>query len=293
LPRLHNGAIGMAARIIDGKALAAQVRAECAPRVAALVARGVTPGLAVILAGDDPASRAYVGNKVRACAEVGMRSRLIELPATVAQAEMLARVRALNADPAVHGILIQLPLPQGLDEAAILAEVAAGKDVDGFHVVNRGELLSGHTRFPPCTPAGVMRMLEHAGVPLRGANAVVVGRSNTVGKPMALMLLGRDATVTICTSKTRDLAAECRRADVLVVAVGRARIVTGDMVKPGAVVIDVGINRAADGRLVGDVDYASVSAVAGQITPVPGGVGPMTVAMLVANTLVAAEAAAR
>ncbi len=278
----------MTAQRIDGKALAEQVLAECAAKVQDLGRRGVRPGLAVILVGDNPASRAYIGNKVKACGRVGVHSQVHEFAAGTPQAEVIARVRALNADPAIHGILVQLPLPAGLDEAAILAEVAASKDVDGFHVINRGDLLGGHTRFPPCTPAGMMRMLEHAGVDLGGKHAVVVGRSNTVGKPMALLLLGRNATVTICTSKTVDLASHTRRADVLVVAVGRPGLVTGDMIKPGAIVLDVGINRTAEGRLVGDVDFASAEQVAGHITPVPGGVGPMTVAMLVVNTIEAA-----
>jgi methylenetetrahydrofolate dehydrogenase (NADP+) / methenyltetrahydrofolate cyclohydrolase len=278
----------MTAKRIDGKALAEQVLAECAAKVSALGARGIRPGLAVILVGDNPASRAYIGNKVKACARVGVHSEVHEFAAGTAQGEIIAKVRALNADPAIHGILVQLPLPAGLDEAAILAEVAADKDVDGFHVVNRGDLLGGHTRFPPCTPAGMMRMLDQTGISLRGKDAVVIGRSNTVGKPMALLLLARDATVTVCTSKTVDLASHTRRADVLVVAVGRPGLVTGDMIKPGAIVLDVGINRTADGRLVGDVDFASAEAVAGYITPVPGGVGPMTVAMLVVNTIAAA-----
>jgi len=278
----------MAARRIDGKALAEAVLEECRGRVQALAARGVRPGLAVILVGDNPASRAYIGNKVKACGRVGVHSVVHEFPQAATQDEVIVRVRELNADPSIHGILVQLPLPRHLDEAAILAEVSAAKDVDGFHVVNRGDLLGGHTRFPPCTPAGMMRMLESIDAPLRGARAVVVGRSNTVGKPMALLLLGRDATVTVCTSKTADLAAETRRADVLVVAVGRPGLVTGDMIKPGAVVLDVGINRTAEGRLVGAVDFASAEPVAGWITPVPGGVGPMTVAMLVVNTLAAA-----
>jgi methylenetetrahydrofolate dehydrogenase (NADP+)/methenyltetrahydrofolate cyclohydrolase len=278
----------MAARRIDGKALADTVLEECRTRVEALAARGVHPGLAVILVGNNPASRAYIGNKVKACGRVGVRSVVHEFPDTATQAEVADRIRELNADPSIHGILVQLPLPHPLDEAALLAEVSAEKDVDGFHVVNRGDLLGGHTRFPPCTPAGMMRMLDSVGTPLRGCQAVVVGRSNTVGKPMALLLLGRDATVTVCTSKTVDLAEQTRRADVLVVAVGRPGLVTGDMIKPGAVVLDVGINRTADGRLVGDVDFASAEPVAGWITPVPGGVGPMTVAMLVVNTLAAA-----
>ena len=279
----------MAAQRIDGKALAEQVLAECRGKVDALIARGIKPGLAVILVGDNPASRAYIRNKVKACATVGAHSEVHELPAESTLEQVIARVRQLNADPAIHGVLVQLPLPKGLDEAAILAEVAVAKDVDGFHTMNRGDLFSGHTRFPPCTPAGMMRMLESIGVPLTGKHAVVVGRSNTVGKPMGLLLLGRDATVTLCTSKTVDLASHTRRADVLVVAVGRPGLVTGDMIKPGAIVLDVGINRTAEGRLVGDVDFASAEQVAGYITPVPGGVGPMTVAMLVVNTLEAAQ----
>jgi len=283
----------MAAQRIDGKTLAEQVLAACRTEVQALALGGPgpgrQPGLAVILVGDNPASRAYIRNKVKACASVGVHSEVHELPADASEAQVLDQVRRLNADPAIHGILVQLPLPAGLDEAAILAEVSVTKDVDGFHTLNRGQLFSGHPRFPPCTPAGMMRMLESIGVPLIGKHAVVVGRSNTVGKPMALLLLGRDATVTICTSKTVDLASHTRRADVLVVAVGRPGMVTGDMVKAGAIVLDVGINRTADGRLVGDVDFESVQAVAGYITPVPGGVGPMTVAMLVVNTIAAAR----
>ncbi len=278
----------MTAQRIDGKALADQVLSECRARADALATRGTRPGLAVVLVGDNPASRAYVRNKVRACGAVGVHSEVIELPASASQAEVVEVVRRLNVDPSIHGILVQLPLPAGLDEPAILAEVMAAKDVDGFHALNRGDLFSGHTRFPPCTPAGMMRMLDSIDVPLRGREAVVIGRSNTVGKPMALLLLGRDATVTVCTSKTVDLAAHTRRADVLVVAVGRPGLVTGDMVKPGAIVLDVGINRTDDGRLVGDVDFASVEPVAGYLTPVPGGVGPMTVAMLVVNTIAAA-----
>ena len=278
----------MAAQRMDGKALAAQVLEECRQKVDALAARGVRPGLAVVLVGDNPASRAYVRNKVKACATVGVHSEVVEMSATASQSDVLDVVRRLNVDASIHGILVQLPLPAGLDEAVILAEVKAAKDVDGFHTLNRGDLLSGHTRFPPCTPAGMMRMLDSIGAKLTGKDAVVVGRSNTVGKPMGLLLLGRDATVTLCTSKTVDLAAHTRRADVLVVAVGRPGIVTGDMVKPGAIVLDVGINRTADGRLVGDIDFDSVEQVAGHVTPVPGGVGPMTVAMLVVNTIEAA-----
>jgi methylenetetrahydrofolate dehydrogenase (NADP+)/methenyltetrahydrofolate cyclohydrolase len=279
----------MAARLIDGKALAAQVRAELKPAVAALAARGARPGLAAILAGDDPASQVYVRNKVRACEETGVRSELHEFPASVAQAALLERIAALNADARVHGILVQLPLPSQVDAERVLAAVAPEKDVDGFHADNLGRLVRGAPRYVPCTPAGVLRLIEHAQVPLAGRHAVVIGRSSIVGKPLALLLLQRDATVTICHSKTADLAELARRADVLVAAVGRARLVTAGMVKPRACVIDVGIQRGKDGKLIGDVDFEPVRQVAGWITPVPGGVGPMTVAMLVANTVRATE----
>lgn len=280
----------MAARILDGKSLAAQVRAAVKEQVAALAQRGIRPGLAVILAGDDPASRVYVRNKVRACEETGVRSELYELPASVAEEALIERVLALNDDEAVHGILVQLPLPRHVNAARVLANVAPPKDVDAFHTANLGALLEGHPRLLPCTPAGVMRLLEHAGVALAGAHAVVIGRSNIVGKPLALLLLQKDATVTVCHSKTRDLAALTRSADVLVAAVGRPKLVTGAMVKPGACVIDVGVNRLPDGRLAGDVDFASVAEVAGAVTPVPGGVGPMTIAMLLENCVRAAAA---
>jgi len=279
----------MTARLIDGKALAAEVRAALRPAVGALAARGARPGLAAIVAGDDPASRVYVRNKVRACEEVGVRSELHEFPADVAERALLECVAGLNRDPAVHGILVQLPLPAHLDTERVLAAVSPAKDVDGFHVENLGALLRGAPRFVPCTPAGVLRLLDHAGVPLAGRHAVVIGRSNIVGKPLALLLLQRDATVTICHSKTARLAELARQADVLVAAAGRPRMVGADMVKPGACVIDVGTSRTADGKLSGDVDFAAASKVAGWITPVPGGVGPMTVAMLVANTVRATE----
>jgi methylenetetrahydrofolate dehydrogenase (NADP+)/methenyltetrahydrofolate cyclohydrolase len=278
----------MPARILDGKALAAQIRTGLKAKVAALVRHGVTPGLAVILAGDDPASKVYVRNKTSACEEVGVRSQQIDYPASVTQEELIARIRKLNADPAVHGILVQLPLPKGIDSARVLAAVAPEKDVDGFHESNLGALLAGKPRVVPCTPAGVMRLLEHAGVALAGKHAVVIGRSNIVGKPVALLLLQKDATVTICHSKSRNLEMETGKADILIAAVGRAKLVTAAMVKPGAVVIDVGVNRLADGKLAGDVDYAAVREVAGMITPVPGGVGPMTVAMLIHNAVNAA-----
>jgi len=279
----------MAAKIIDGKALAAQLRASLKPAVEALAARGTRPGLAAILAGDDPASRVYVRNKVNACEETGVRSELHEFSLGVPERTLLECIAALNRDPQVHGILVQLPLPAHLDAERVLAAVAPAKDVDGFHAGNLGSLLRGAPRLLPCTPAAVLRLLDHAGVPLAGRHAVVIGRSNIVGKPLALLLLQRDATVTICHSKTAQLAELARRADVLVAATGRPRMVGAEMVKPGACVIDVGTSRSADGKLVGDVDFAAVKDIAGWITPVPGGVGPMTVAMLVANTVRAAE----
>ncbi len=281
----------MAARIIDGKALAADLRRELAPRVAALAARGVRPGLAVILVGDHPASHVYVRNKVRACEETGIDSRHIALPADVRQPELLAAIATLNADPAIHGILVQLPLPPHIDADRVLEAIAPQKDVDGFHPMNSGALLAGRPGFVPCTPAGIMVMLDRAGVTLRGKRAVVVGRSNIVGKPMALLLLQRDATVTVCHSKTKDLPGLTREADVLVAALGRPKAISAAMVKPGACVVDVGINRLEDGTLAGDVDTAATMDVAGWITPVPGGVGPMTVAMLIANCIRAAEQA--
>jgi methylenetetrahydrofolate dehydrogenase (NADP+)/methenyltetrahydrofolate cyclohydrolase len=279
----------MTARIIDGTALSRELRAALSERATRLTNQGRQPGLAVVLVGDDPASRIYVRNKVRACAEAGVYSETHELSAQAAQGEIIERIHALNADPRIHGILVQLPLPKHIDEGKVLAAVKAEKDVDGFHLQNVGSLVIGQPGQVPCTPAGCMAMLDHIGVDLTGQEAVVVGRSNIVGKPMALLLLQRSATVTICTSKTRDLAAHTRRADVLVVATGKPRLVTGDMVKPGAVVIDVGINRLPDGKLVGDVDFEAVKEKAAWITPVPGGVGPMTITMLLANTIRAAE----
>jgi methylenetetrahydrofolate dehydrogenase (NADP+) / methenyltetrahydrofolate cyclohydrolase len=281
----------MAAKIIDGKALAAQIRAALKPAVDALVARGARPGLAAIVVGDDPASRVYLRNKVRACEEAGVRSELHELPVGVGEKAIVDRVAALNGNARVHGILVQLPLPHGVDAERVLRAVSPHKDVDGFHADNLGLLLRGTPRFVPCTPAGVMRLLERAAVPLAGRHAVVIGRSSIVGKPLALLLLQRDATVTICHSRTSDLAALARAADVLVVAAGRPRLVDAGMVKPGACVVDVGIHRGEDGKLIGDVDTASVAQSAGWITPVPGGVGPMTVAMLIANTVRATELA--
>lgn len=281
----------MSAKLIDGKEISRIVRAELKLRVDTLIAKGIQPGLAVILVGDNPASQVYVNNKVKACGEAGVRSELIRLPLDVSQDELLARIRALNVDPAIHGILVQLPLPPQCDNGAVVDAIDVDKDVDGFHLYNLGGLIAGDSVYPPCTPYGVMHLLEHSGIPIAGQNAVVVGRSNIVGKPMALMLLQKDATVSICTSKTRDLAAYTRMADILVVAVGKPRLVTGAMVRPGAAVIDVGINRLPNGQLVGDVDFESVREVAGYLTPVPGGVGPMTVTMLLANTIQSAERA--
>ena len=281
-----------AARIIDGNALSARIRDEVAERARKLTERGVRPGLAVVLVGEDPASQVYVRNKVAACEKAGLYSVKEQYPADTTETELLSHVARLNQDPAIHGILVQLPLPRHIDSHKVIEAIAAEKDVDGFHISNAGLLMTGQPLFRPCTPYGVMKMLESEGVALRGAEAVVVGASNIVGKPMAMLLLQAGATVTLCNSKTRDLGAQTRRADVLVVATGRPRMVDGSMVKPGAVVIDVGINRGEDGKLCGDVDFASASQVAGAITPVPGGVGPMTIAMLLVNTIEAAERAA-
>ncbi len=278
----------MAARILDGKSLAAATRARLKQQVEALVQRGVTPGLTVIIAGDDPASKVYVRNKTVAAHEIGVRSELIELKKDIPETELLERVARLNADPAVHGILVQLPLPKHIDAARVLESIAPAKDVDGFHEANLGALMAGRPGVVPCTPLGCLRLIEHAGIPIAGQHAVVVGRSNIVGKPLAHLLLQKDATVTICHSKSRDLGAICRSADILVAAVGRPKLVTAGMVKPGACVIDVGVNRLPDGKLAGDVDYEGVKNVAGWITPVPGGVGPMTIAMLLENCLSAA-----
>ena len=279
----------MSAKIIDGKILAAEVKACAAQAVRFLQERyGITPCLAVLLVGDDPASQVYVRGKANDCEACGIESRVIRLPAGTTQAELLARLGALAADSAVHGILVQLPLPRHIDPAAVIEAIPPEKDVDGFTPVNAGRLLNGEPCFAPCTPAGCLRMIEAAGVDLDGKHAVVVGRSNIVGKPAALLLMQKNATVTVCHSHTRDLAAVCRTADVLIAAVGKARFITADMVKPGAVVIDVGINRGADGKLHGDVDFAPVSEIASCITPVPGGVGLMTRAMLMLNTVQAA-----
>jgi methylenetetrahydrofolate dehydrogenase (NADP+)/methenyltetrahydrofolate cyclohydrolase len=279
----------MAATILDGKALALRIRGELAMETARLRAAGVEPGLAVVLVGDDPGSQIYVRSKTAACAEAGIRTFDHRLPAATPEAELLSLVASLNADPAVHGILIQLPLPRGMDARRILFSVDPRKDVDGIHPENLGRLLMGEPRFVACTPLGVMKLIEEAGLSLAGANAVVVGRSNMVGKPMAALLIGADATVTVCHSKTRDLPAVVGRADLVVAAVGRPEMVRGEWIKPGAVVIDVGINRRDDRKLLGDVEFAGAAARAAAITPVPGGVGPMTIAMLLANTVTAAR----
>jgi len=281
----------MTGRIIDGVALAGKIREEVAARAAALVAVGTKPGLAVVLVGSDPASQVYVKNKVAACQKAGLHSVLEQYPPTLSQAELLERVRALNADPAIHGILVQLPLPAHIDAHLVIETIAPEKDVDGFHISNAGLLMTGKPLFRPCTPYGVMKMLESEGVQLRGAVAVVIGASNIVGKPMTMLLQSAGATVTICNSKTRDLGWHTRHADIVVVATGKPRMIDGSMIKPGAIVIDVGINRGADGKLCGDVDFDSVIQVASAVTPVPGGVGPMTIAMLLVNTLEAAERA--
>jgi methylenetetrahydrofolate dehydrogenase (NADP+)/methenyltetrahydrofolate cyclohydrolase len=279
----------MAAQILDGKQLAAQVRAEVKRKVEALARRGIRPGLAVILAGENPASRVYVRNKIRACEETGVRSSALELPESVSESELLKRVRALNQDASVHGILVQLPLPKHVNAARVLEAVSPAKDVDGFHEANLGALLAGAPRLVPCTPAGVMRLLEHAAIPLAGRRAVVIGRSTIVGKPLSLLLLQKDATVTICHSKSKGIELMTKEADILVAAIGRPKLVGAAMVKPGACVVDVGINRLADGALAGDVDFEAVKSVAGWITPVPGGVGPMTIAMLLENCVRAAS----
>jgi methylenetetrahydrofolate dehydrogenase (NADP+) / methenyltetrahydrofolate cyclohydrolase len=282
----------MTAQLIDGSALSQRIRAEVAQRAAALAARGTVPGLAVILVGDDPASAVYVRNKVKACHDNGLHSVLERYDASMTQDALLNRIAALNADPAIHGILVQMPLPKHLDAHRVIEAIAPAKDVDGFCVASAGELMTGLPGLRPATPAGCMKMIESTGIALRGKHAVVIGRSNTVGKPMALLLLQANATVTVCHSATPDLAVHTRQADIVVAAVGRRNTLTADMVKPGAVVIDVGINRDEAGKLCGDVDFAGVSQVAGWISPVPGGVGPMTIALLLANTLQAAEQAA-
>ena len=284
----------MTAQIIDGNALSKQMRLQVAQRAAALRARGITPGLAVVLVGDNPASQVYVRNKVKACEDNGLFSVLDKYPATLSEADLLTRIDELNNDPAIHGILVQLPLPAHIDAQKVIEAIAPGKDVDGFHVASAGALMVGQPGFWPCTPYGCMKMLESIGYDLQGKHAVVIGRSNIVGKPMALMLLQKNATVTVCHSGTVDLKVMTLQADVIVAAVGKRNVLTADMVKPGAVVIEIGMNRIPDGetgagKLCGDVDFDGVSQVAGYITPVPGGVGPMTITMLLVNTLAAAE----
>ena len=284
----------MTAQIIDGNVLSRQMRLQVAQRAAALRARGITPGLAVVLVGDNPASQVYVRNKVKACEDNGLFSVLDKYPDTLSEADLLTSIDALNNDVAIHGILVQLPLPAHIDAQKVIEAIAPGKDVDGFHVASAGALMVGQPGFWPCTPYGCMKMLESIGYDLQGKHAVVIGRSNIVGKPMALMLLQKNATVTVCHSATVDLKAMTLQADVIVAAVGKRNVLTADMVKPGAVVIDIGMNRIPDGetgagKLCGDVDFDGVSQVAGYITPVPGGVGPMTITMLLVNTLAAAE----
>ena len=279
----------MPAQLLDGNLLSKKLRAEIATRSAILTAKGVRPGLAVIVVGDDPASQVYVRNKVKACEDVDFHSVLERYPAELEEAQLLARIATLNADPSIHGILVQLPLPKHISAERVLESITSDKDVDGFHIANAGALMVGAPLFKPCTPYGCMKMLESIDYPLRGARAVVIGASNIVGKPMAMLLLQAGATVTICNSKTKDLSAHTKEADVLVVATGKPKMITGNMVKPGSVVIDVGINRQSDGKLCGDVDFDTAKYVAGWITPVPGGVGPMTITMLLMNTLEAVE----
>ncbi len=279
----------MSAQILDGKALAAEIRSEVKTQVAALAEKGVSTALAVILVGDDSASQVYVRNKIKACADTGIRSLEFRMPAETTQQQLLAKIAELNADENVDGILVQLPLPKQINADAVISAIAPAKDVDGFHVANAGALVTGKQGFVPCTPFGVMRLIEKSGVNPRGKSAVIVGRSNIVGKPMALLLLAADATVTVAHSRTPDLSAVTRNADILVAAVGRAKLIKADMVKPGAVVIDVGMNRDETGKLCGDVDFAEVKEIAGSITSVPGGVGPMTIAMLMQNTVLAAQ----
>jgi methylenetetrahydrofolate dehydrogenase (NADP+) / methenyltetrahydrofolate cyclohydrolase len=281
----------MTAQLIDGNALSKQLRAQVATDTARLKAQGLTPGLAVVLVGDNPASQVYVRNKVKACEEAGLHSVLEKYEASMSESELLARVQALNEDPTIHGILVQLPLPEHIDAQKVIEAISPLKDVDGFHIASAGALMTGMPGFWPCTPYGCMKMLESIGYNLRGKHAVVIGRSNIVGKPMALMLLQQNATVTICHSATQDLKAQTLQADVIVAAVGKRNVLTADMVKPGAVVLDVGMNRNDEGKLCGDVDFEGVRQVASYITPVPGGVGPMTITMLLVNTLESAQRA--
>jgi methylenetetrahydrofolate dehydrogenase (NADP+)/methenyltetrahydrofolate cyclohydrolase len=281
----------MTAQLIDGNALSKQLRAQVAADTVKLKAQGLTPGLAVVLVGENPASQVYVRNKVKACEEAGLHSVLEKYEATMTEADLLARVDALNDDPAIHGILVQLPLPAHIDAQKVIEAISPAKDVDGFHIASAGALMTGMPGFWPCTPYGCMKMLESIGYDLKGKHAVVIGRSNIVGKPMALMLLQKDATVTVAHSRTQNLKALTLQADVIVAAVGKRNVLTADMVKPGAVVLDVGMNRNDEGKLCGDVDFEGVKEVAGYITPVPGGVGPMTITMLLVNTLESAQRA--
>lgn len=282
----------MTAQLIDGIALSARLRADVATRTAALKLRGTTPGLAVILVGDDPASAVYVRNKVKACSDTGVHSVFEKYDATLTERELLQRIASLNADPAIHGILVQMPLPKQINPHKVIEAISTAKDVDGYATLSAGELMTGQPGFKACTPYGCMKLIESTGIDLRGKHAVVIGRSNTVGKPMAMLLLQANATVTICHSATADIGHHTRQADVVVAAVGKRNVLTASMVKPGAVVIDVGMNRNDEGKLCGDVDFAGVKDVASHITPVPGGVGPMTITMLLVNTLEAAERAA-
>jgi methylenetetrahydrofolate dehydrogenase (NADP+)/methenyltetrahydrofolate cyclohydrolase len=277
------------AKPIDGNALSTQLRSDLAARVLALKSRGVTPGLAVILVGDDPASAVYVRNKVKACADTGVHSVFEKYEDSLSEADLLTRIASLNTDPTIHGILVQMPLPKHINPHKVIEAISTAKDVDGYATLSAGELMTGQPGFRPCTPYGCMKLIETTGIDLRGKHAVVIGRSNTVGKPMAMLLLQANATVTVCHSGTTDIGYHTRQADVVVAAVGKRNVLTADMVKPGAIVIDVGMNRNDDGKLCGDVDYAGVKEVAGFITPVPGGVGPMTITMLLVNTLESAE----
>jgi len=283
----------MTAQIIDGVALSKQLRADVAERTLQLKSKGVTPGLAVILVGEDPASQVYVRNKVKACEDCGIKSVFEKYDATLSQSDLLARINALNADSSIHGILVQMPLPKHIDPHAVIEAISASKDVDGYSTLSAGELMTGKPGFNPCTPYGCMKLIESTGINLKGKHAVVIGRSNTVGKPMAMMLLAANATVTICHSATPDMKAHTLQADVVVAAVGKRNVLTADMVKPGAVVIDVGMNRDGNGKLCGDVDFEAIKPIASHITPVPGGVGPMTITMLLVNTLISAERTVR
>ncbi|MBK7503174.1 MAG: bifunctional methylenetetrahydrofolate dehydrogenase/methenyltetrahydrofolate cyclohydrolase FolD [Polaromonas sp.] len=283
----------MTAQIIDGVALSKQLRADVAERTLQLKSKGIMPGLAVILVGEDPASQVYVRNKIKACEDCGIKSVFDKYDATLSQADLLAHINALNADTSIHGILVQMPLPKHIDPHAVIEAISASKDVDGYSTLSAGELMTGKPGFNPCTPYGCMKLIESTGINLKGKHAVVIGRSNTVGKPMAMMLLAANATVTICHSATPDMKAHTLQADVVVAAVGKRNVLTADMVKPGAVVIDVGMNRDGNGKLCGDVDFEAIKPIASHITPVPGGVGPMTITMLLVNTLISAERTVR